>query len=278
MSFLSAPFLLFVLASVAAFQLTPARHRRYVLLGASLVFYSTYAPPWALVVLFVLSVACQRAALAIERTEAESKKLTLAGTMVTASVLVLAAYKVSARLVPPTTGPESDHALHILIPLGISYYTFKLIAYVLEVYWGNLRAEHDLPSLVLYASFFPQIVSGPIERPGPFFEQSANLDRIDPARLTAGLRRILFGLFKKIAIADRLAPLVLAVHETPGRFSSLELLVGGYVFAIQLYADFSGLTDIALGLGRLFGIEGPENFELPFFAPNLQEYWRRWHM
>src|SRR5262249_4611626 len=153
---------------------------------------------------------------------------------------------------------------------------FKLIGYLLDVYWENVPAQKRVVALALYASFFPQIVSGPIQRPGAFFEQLESVDRPDPAMMATGLRRILFGLFKKLAIADRLAELVDSVHTNPAACSSAELLLGAYLFALQLYADFSGVTDIAIGLGQLFGFQGPENFDMPFYSRNLQEYWRRW--
>jgi D-alanyl-lipoteichoic acid acyltransferase DltB (MBOAT superfamily) len=281
MSFLSVPFFVFVAIAIIVFQLSPARFRALVLLVASLGFYVSHGPAYAVLLLLVATLAVHQAALAIERREAEAAKLRLVTISVSALTLVLAAFKLGSALFPwraLNAASEPDVALRVLIPLGLSYYLFKLIAYLLEVYWENLPAQRSFVALALYAAFFPQVVSGPIERPGEFFAQVQHFDRLDAAGATQGLRRILFGLFKKIAIADRLAVVVNAQHQNPGAYSSLELLLGAYLFALQLYADFSGVTDLAIGIGQLFGVKAPENFDLPFFSRNLQEYWRRWHM
>ncbi|MEI9951520.1 MAG: MBOAT family O-acyltransferase [Pseudomonadota bacterium] len=278
MSIISIPFLLFVVATVALCQLSPTRFRRHVLLGASYFFYASHGLPYV-VLLSAVTLAVYFAALALERDRVERDKLRLVGTLVGALVLLLAGFKLASAFTSLPVGSADDGvALRILVPLGLSYYLFKLIGYLLDVYWENLPAQQSLVSLALYASFFPQIVSGPIQRAGDFFEQTAQLDSLDPATVTSGLRRILFGLFKKLAIADRLAVLVDGVHEKTSICSSAELALGAYLFALQLYADFSGVTDIAIGVGQLFGVKGPENFDLPFFSRNLQEYWRRWHM
>jgi alginate O-acetyltransferase complex protein AlgI len=166
----------------------------------------------------------------------------------------------------------------VLVPLGLSYYVFKMVGYLLDVYWETLPVQHNFVSLALYGSFFPQIVSGPIQRAESFFDQIEKIKVPDAGDFVVGLRRILFGLFKKIAIADTLSVLVGNVHADPSRFSSLELLVGAYCFSIQLYADFSGITDIAIGNGLLFGVRGPENFDLPYLSSNIQLFWRRMHM
>ena len=280
MSFLSLSFVLFTVVTLAVFQLSPPRLRPLVLLLASLAFYASHSPVYALLLLGV-TLLVHRAARALERRETERAKLRLVALVVTALVVMLAGFKLASALAASPAGSPGEGegvALRVLVPLGLSYYLFKLIGYLLDVYWEKMPAERSIVALALYASFFPQIVSGPIERAGDFREQLGRLDKLDPASVAAGLRRILFGLFKKIAIADRLAGLVDAVHAQPSAYSSLELLAGAYLFALQLYADFSGVTDIAIGLGQLFGLKGPENFDLPFFTRNLQEYWRRWHM
>jgi alginate O-acetyltransferase complex protein AlgI len=281
MAFLSMPFALFLGLVVAAFQLSPARWRPLVLLGASYAFYATWSPGYTLLLLGATLVAHQ-AALGVESRQTEAGKLRLAATAVAALALLLVGFKIARPIADWSTASSGvgsgGPALRILLPLGLSYYLFKLIGYVLDVHWETIRAERSLSRVALYASFFPQIVSGPIQRAGDFFDQLGRLDAPDPASVTAGLRRILLGLVKKLVIADRLAVLVDGVHARPGSFSSLELLLGAYLFAIQLYADFSGVTDIAIGLGQLLGIKGPENFDLPFLSRNVQEYWRRWHM
>ncbi len=280
MSFLSIAFAAFVTITVVAFHVAPARARPTILLAASIAFYATHGLAY-LALLCAATAGSWYAARLIERAPTEARKRALMVGTVSAMMLLLCVFKLSGALAPSpnAAAATSDGSLwRSVLPLGLSYYLFKLVSYVLEVYWENMPAQGDLVSVGVYASFFPQIVSGPIQRPGDFFLQLARVGRVDPEDLTVGLRRILFGFFKKVAIADRLGPAVGAVYSAPEAHSLPELVFAAYAFAVQLYADFSGLTDIALGIGRLFGIKGPENFDLPFFARNLQEYWRRWHM
>jgi alginate O-acetyltransferase complex protein AlgI len=163
-----------------------------------------------------------------------------------------------------------------VLPLGISYYTFKLISYVVDVYWEKVPAERDFVAFATYVAFFPQIVAGPIQRSGDFLEQVRNPS---PSRemLTSGLRRLLLGCFKKTVIADNLALLINLAYPDSGP-SHISTLAAFYLFPLQLYADFSALTDIAIGTARLFGIQSPENFNEPFLASSISQYWRGWHM
>ncbi|MCY7388546.1 MAG: hypothetical protein LH481_10860 [Burkholderiales bacterium] len=281
MSFLSLKFALFVVAGLIAFHLAPGRFRRHILLALSYAFYISASALYALL-LFGSTLAAYVAARLIEKSPGEDRKLRVTVATVTILGLVLAGFKSAGWLVEIVralwgTG-GSDAALLIIIPLGLSFYLFKLVGYILDVYWTNVPAEHDFVSFALYVAFFPQMVCGPIQRAGDFLPQLETLGQPDPAEMTAGLRRILFGLFKKFAIADPLAGLVTGMYSDPSAYSSLELLLGTYCFALQLYADFSGITDIALGLGKLFGLKGPENFRMPFFATDIQDFWRRWHI
>ncbi len=160
------------------------------------------------------------------------------------------------------------------MPLGISYYSFKLISYILEVHRGNLPAERSLVKFGAYVAFFPQIVAGPIQRPGDFFGQLPPT----PVSIGGAVARIAWGLTKKLMIADNLAPAVNFVYAHVFDLHGAPLWIGLYLFPFQLYADFSGLTDIAIGAGQLFGITGPENFNRPFTASSISDFWRRWHM
>jgi alginate O-acetyltransferase complex protein AlgI len=276
MSFLTPGFALFAAAAVAAFQACPVRARRYLLLAASLAFYATWSP-LHLLLLLAAALGVQACAVRIARASDEAVKRRWTALAVIGVLAALVTFKGGSAFLPDAARGGLS-ALVWLAPLGLSYYSFKLIGYAVDVYWEKIAPARDASTLVLYASFFPQIVSGPIQRAGDFLSQAEGLGKSDPAEAIAGLRRILFGLVKKLVIADRLAPLVSAVHAAPARFSSLELAVAAYAFAFQMYADFSGITDIAIGIGQLFGIRGPENFDRPFFAASLPEYWRRWHM
>ena len=163
-------------------------------------------------------------------------------------------------------------------PLGISYFSFRLIAYLLDIYWGRASPARSLVNFASFVAFFPQITSGPIQRWEDFGAQLDGSRRPGPDQLVTAMRLILFGLFKKIVVANRLGLIVDRVFEDPTRFTPLLLVVAAYAFPIQLYADFSGLTDIARGASRLVGIEGPRNFNRPFLSTSVQEFWSRWHM
>jgi alginate O-acetyltransferase complex protein AlgI len=216
------------------------------------------------------------AGIAIDRGRTEDRKRSWLLVAITSLLLLLFAFKASAWFLKEFFSVSRPAS--IMVPLGLSYYAFKMIGYLLDVYWEVLPAQRNFVALALYGAFFPQIVSGPIQRAGSFFDQIEIVKNPDPAQFVVGARRILFGLWKKIVIADPLTSLVVSLHADPAAHSSLELFVGAYCFAIQLYADFSGITDIAIGLGQLFGMKGPENFDLPFFSPNIQTFWRRWHI
>ena len=281
MSFLSANFAACLAAGLLAFHLGGARWRPLLLLALSVAFYCTWNP-WHLPVLLGATGLVYAAGRLIEGSASQSAQLRLTALAVSGLVLLLIFFKCASALVGALAlGPAANRAdviVALAAPLGLSYFLFKLIGYLLDVYWGQLPAQRNFVSLALYASFFPQIVSGPIQRAEDFFEQLTRIDRVDEAAFVTGLRRIAFGLFKKIVVADQLGIAVARIHTGVAEHSALELLVGAYFFSLQMYADFSGITDIALGIGQLFGIKGPENFARPYFARNLQDFWRRWHM
>jgi alginate O-acetyltransferase complex protein AlgI len=280
-SFVSVNFALFLALGLVLFHIVPPRRRTLLLLGLSTAFYATWSL-WHTALLFGAAATVYAAARIIESSRSQRRKLALTALMVALLVLFLTAVKCAQGLIEffaARSGAAAfDSAAWIIAPLGLSFYLFKLIGYLLDVYWGALPAQRSFSALALYAAFFPQIVSGPIQRAGDFFEQLGRIENTDPGAFLRGLRRILFGLFKKVVIADQLAILVTHVHAAPLDRSALELLMGAYGFSLQMYADFSGLTDIAIGIGLLFGIKGPENFDRPYFSRNIQEFWRRWHM
>ena len=168
----------------------------------------------------------------------------------------------------------------LLLPLGVSFYSFKLISYLIEVYWDDESVERDPVVFFLFPAFFPQIVSGPIQRPEPFFAQMRDVmaRTIDVEQVETGLRFILGGLMMKLLVGDRLADFIGRIDESHSDYSYSVMLTTVACYLLQLFADFSGYTNIALGIGKLFGVEGPPNFNAPFSAANIQEFWRRWHM
>ncbi|MCU1257587.1 MAG: hypothetical protein JWO80_472 [Bryobacterales bacterium] len=269
MDFTSFKFCIFLTVVGVAYRLAPARFRVGLILAASYAFYWTWSG--SLATLMLAATACAYiAARRIQTAQNDSAKRWTMFAAVSAFVALLAIFK--------TTFLWRDIFKHdLLIPLGISYYTFKLISYVVDVYWGKMRAEKSFLALASYASFFPQIVAGPIQRSESFLEE---IHRAPAARLPdvmTGVQRILLGYFKKFVVADNLETLVNFVYgHVYGRGTPLAL--GFYAYPLQLYADFGGLTDIAVGSALVLGIETPENFYAPFAAHNISEYWRRWHI
>lgn len=167
---------------------------------------------------------------------------------------------------------------NIIMPLGISFFTFKLISYVLEVHRCRIGAERDLVSFATYVAFFPTIMSGPIDRPNTFLPQLHTRRDFNYAMAVDGCRQILWGMFKKMVIADNLALAVNPVWENISGYSGSTLLYTAILYAFQLYADFSGYSDMAIGVGKLLGFRITINFRYPYFATNIAEYWRRWHI
>jgi alginate O-acetyltransferase complex protein AlgI len=168
--------------------------------------------------------------------------------------------------------------LRIILPVGVSFYTFQSMSYTIAVYRRQLRATRSLFEFAVYVSFFPQLVAGPIERATHLLPQVQKPRRVTPEQISSGALLILTGLFRKVAIADSVAPLVSEIFAQPAAQTSGTLLVGLYLFSIQIYCDFAGYSDIARGVARLFGFDLMENFAQPYFSTNITEFWRRWHI
>jgi D-alanyl-lipoteichoic acid acyltransferase DltB (MBOAT superfamily) len=168
--------------------------------------------------------------------------------------------------------------LKVALPVGISFYTFQTLAYVITVYRREIEPERDLATFAAFVSWMPQLVAGPIERATSLLPQvQRRRDRPDAQHIESGLSLILLGLFKKVVIADGVAAVVNSTFSTPRAYSSLAVLVGVFGFVVQVYGDFSGYSDIARGVSRLLGVELRRNFEQPFLSRNMQEFWARWH-
>ncbi|MCB0227471.1 MAG: MBOAT family protein, partial [Anaerolineae bacterium] len=174
--------------------------------------------------------------------------------------------------------PWSVPDLNVLLPVGISFYTFQTLSYTIDVYRRRIEPERHLGRFALYVSFFPQLVAGPIERAERLLPQLRAEHRFNSERFLSGVLLILWGLFKKVVIADRLSVYVDAVFGNVPEHNGLTYLIATYAFAFQIYCDFSGYSDIAIGSARLLGIDLMTNFRSPYFARDLQDFWRRWHI
>ena len=166
----------------------------------------------------------------------------------------------------------------VLLPVGISFYTFQTLSYTIDVYRKKRQPEKHLGIFALYVAFFPQLVAGPIERSTRLLPQLVQKYNFDYDRVTNGLKLMLWGFFKKIVIADRVAVIVNQVYNNPSDAAGLPLLIGTYLFAFQIYCDFSGYSDIAIGAAQVFGINLMKNFRRPYFAKSIREFWQRWHI
>lgn len=168
--------------------------------------------------------------------------------------------------------------LQIILPVGISFYTFQSMSYTIDIYRKEIEVEYDFWKFATYVAFFPQLVAGPIVRAKDFLPQLHQEYSFDWQRLNTGLGLILWGFFKKVAVADSLAPFVDQCFQTPEAFSSFHLLIGVVFYSFQIYCDFSGYSDIAIGLASIFGFHFPVNFRTPYFSQNFSEFWTRWHI
>src|SRR6266851_2413487 len=169
-------------------------------------------------------------------------------------------------------------ALHLVLPIGLSFHTFQSLSYVIEVYRGNQKAERHFGIYALYVMFYPQLVAGPIERPQNLLHQFREHHKFNYDQVVSGLRLMAWGLFKKAVIADRLALFVSPVYDKPGQYDGGVLLVATVFFSFQVFCDFSGYTDIARGAARVMGFELMINFDRPYAATSVSDFWRRWHI
>jgi len=286
MSFVSIEFITFAALVIPLFFLMRQSWRWLFLLGASYCFYAFWQLSYILLILFSTLVD-YIVALALDGTAADKtsrRKLLLACSFL-ANIGVLFIFKYAnlfsqtATDLSATLGmPLAFGALDVLLPVGISFYTFQSMAYTFDVYRGRLKAERHFGIFALYVAFFPQLVAGPIERASNMLPQFRRKFSFDYDRIVSGLRRILWGVFKKLVIADRLAIYVNAVYGDLESYTGLHLIVATLFFAFQIYCDFSAYSDIAVGVARILGFRLMENFHHPYLASSLRDFWRRWHI
>lgn len=282
MNFTSLPFLIGLTIAIPVFYLVPAKSKCTYLLVLSYLFYFTWSVGYSLLMAGV-SLIIYAAARVIGSSKSEGIRncaLLIAITSLL-GVLVFFKYDQTLTAICSYLKAPSIAALFngLIIPIGISYYLFKSISYILDVYWESVPASRDVIAVSLYVAFFPQILSGPIQRSPEFFEQitAPTFGTLQPAVFERAVALLLLGFFEKLVVADHIGALVHAIDADLGASGGL-LLAAQYGYALQLFADFSGVTHIAIGIGLFFGIEGPPNFDRPFRANNIQEYWRGWHM
>lgn len=274
MLFTSLQFFVFLVLALVLFALLPAGKRWAWLLAASFVFYGATQPS-NLLYLGAVTLVVLACARALERTALVFARRALLAAGLTAVLGSLFAFKFYDFL----AGQLALPVLGIATPVGYSFYAFSAASYLIDAYARRLPAHAPAGHVALYLAWFPKILAGPIDRATNFLPQLAGGLRADPARLVSGLQLIGWGLFKKVVIADNLAPIVDRSFAIAAFASPIDLLISVYFFAFQIYCDFSGYTDIAIGISLLLGVQLAENFRRPYLARSTAEFWgERWHI
>ena len=284
MVFNSIDYIIFLPTVIILTFLVPNKFRWISLLISSYIFYMWWNPAYA-VLIFASTIVDYFVGLNIHKTaDKKIKKILLSISLIT-NLGLLFSFKyfnffneILRGLLLSFGINYRIEGLNFLLPVGISFYTFQTLSYTIDVYRNKLKPTNHFGIFALYVSFFPQLVAGPIERAWYLIPQFKNRIKFKSSVLNDSVARILFGLFKKVIIADRIALYVDAVYGNISSHSSFSLLLATYFFAIQIYCDFSAYSDIAIGSARLFGIRLRENFNSPYLATSITDFWRRWHI
>lgn len=283
MLFNSLHFLIFFLVVTTIYFAIPHKYRWFLLLTGSCYFYMAFVPIYILILGFTI-VVDYFAGILLEKAQGKKKKWLLIASLV-ANISVLAFFKYynflndSINFFLHGAGYQNPIPyLSIILPIGLSFHTFQAMSYTIEVYRGNQKAERHFGIYSLYVMFYPQLVAGPIERPQNLLHQFYEEHKFDYTKVTDGLKLMVWGLFKKVVIADRLAVVVDNVYDNPEEHTGLGLMIATLFFSFQVFCDFSGYSDIAIGAAQVMGFNLMNNFDKPYHSKNIQEFWKRWHI
>ncbi|MFC4278401.1 MBOAT family O-acyltransferase [Achromobacter aloeverae] len=284
MLFNSFEFFTFFAAFLALYFGVPARQQGVVLLVGSYIFYMGWRPSFAILLAFTTLVD-YTTALAMQNARSTGARK---GAMLTALIInlgILGAVKYLDFVISNVAGLTGffgfdipPYALNLILPIGISFYTFQSVGYTLDVYNRRIPAERDFITYAQYVSFFPQLVAGPIERGGHMLPQFRRTHVLRYDNVVSGGWLIGYGLFKKMCVADAISPFIAGIYEHPSAYPGSYQIVAALLFAAQIYCDFSGYSDIARGVARIMDYELMVNFRQPYFASSLTDFWRRWHI
>ena len=287
MLFNSIDFLIFFPIVTVIFFIIPKGMRTLWLLIASYYFYMSWNPKYAVLIAFS-TVITFISGLLMEKVKGKYGKKLVVAVSLMSNLAILCIFKYAdfaLRTLSYITDylglGTIDKRLDLLLPVGISFYTFQALSYTLDVYKGNIKAEQNILKYALFVSFFPQLVAGPIERSGNLLRQIQKITETelwDFNRVRDGLLLMFWGLFQKLFIADRASILVNQVYRNYGNYGFFELAVASILFAFQIYCDFGGYTNIARGAARVMGFSLMQNFKQPYFAVSIADFWRRWHI
>ncbi len=262
----------------------PHRWRWFLILIASYYFYMSWNAKYVFIIFATTGIAYVAAMMMENECDKKKKKLIMTGAaIICLGVLFFFKYfnfvsesvtdilRVFSLQLNPLT-------LKIVLPVGISFYTFQTLSYVIDVYRGDIVAEHHFGKYAAFISFFPQLVAGPIERSSNLLPQIKAEHKFDYDKATYGLKLMAWGYFKKIVIADAISQIVSKVYDYPERYYGFSLVLAIIFFSIQIYCDFSGYSDIAVGTAKMMGIDLMTNFKSPYFSQSIKEFWGRWHI
>src|SRR5450755_2668434 len=284
MLFNSFQFLYFFIIVWLLVLVTRGTTRKVILLIASYYFYMCWSTRYIWVI-WGITLIDYVAGLQIEKAQRPQLRRLYLGLSLACNIGLLAFFKYFNFLMGSVSGAShlfglqyDPPLLSIILPVGLSFHTFQAMSYTIEVYRGRVPAEKSLLEYALYVAFFPQMVAGPIERPYELLPQFHREPKVTFEGVRAGMAQALWGLFKKMVLADNVADFVKLVYDTPRHYDGSALLLATVLFSLQIYCDFSGYTDIALGLARMMGYELRINFMQPYFSRSVGEFWRRWHI
>ncbi len=283
MLFNSLEFLIFFPVVTTLYFVLPHRYRWFLLLLASSIFYMAFVPVY-IAILAITIIIDYAAGILIEDSAGGRRKTWLVISIISTCLVLFvfkyfnffnANFESLARLIHWN---YSVGALSLILPIGLSFHTFQSLSYVVEVYRGRQKAERHFGIYSLYVMFYPQLVAGPIERPQNLLHQFRERHDFDDQRVADGLKLMVWGLFKKVVIADRLAMMVNNVYNHPTQYEGIPLIIATVFFAFQIYCDFSGYSDMAIGAAQVMGFRLMDNFNRPYFARTISEFWKRWHI
>ncbi|MCB0207884.1 MAG: MBOAT family protein [Anaerolineae bacterium] len=283
MLFNSPEYFVFLAIVLLLYYSFKQRFQNYMLLVASYIFYGLWDYRF-LSLIFISTAVDYFVARLMQQANPHKKRILLLISMCT-NLGILGFFKYfnffidNAERLLTTFGFQANiPVLYIVLPVGISFYTFQTMAYTIDVYRGKMNPVTDIVDFALYVCYFPQLVAGPIERAQNLIPALQSKRVVTTDMFVSGFTLILIGLFRKVVIADALGPQIDPIFASPDNYSSPEVMKAIYLFALQIYCDFAGYTDIARGSSRLLGIELMRNFEQPYFSANITEFWRRWHI
>ncbi len=283
MLFNSLEFLIFFPVVTTLYFVLPHGWRWALLLIASCVFYMAFIPAYILVLFVLIFIDYFMAIWVEEAPDSKKKHFLIISILATCTALFIFKYfnffNANCQSIAHFIGWNYPiGALQIILPIGLSFHTFQSLAYVIEVYKGKQKAERNFWIYSLYVMFYPQLVAGPIERPANLLHQFYEIHHFEYQRVVDGLKLMAWGMFKKIVIADRLALYVNQVYGDPTDFKGPSLALATFFFAFQIYCDFSGYSDIAIGAAQVMGFKLMDNFNRPYFSKSVVEFWKRWHI